>query len=339
VTDEVLLQEGRRVIADEAAALLALRDGLDHRFCLAARAIAACSGRIVTTAVGKSGAVARKFASTLSSLGCSAMFIHPIEGMHGDLGMIQPGDVVIAISHSGSSDELVAFLAAAHRRCKPLTIAIVSRGGGKVDATAEIVLDTGVTDEACALGLAPTSSSTAALALGDALAVAASRVKGFQATDFAGLHPAGALGQKLQVPVEQLMRSDFPRIGGDRPMREAVQAMTAGAMGLVIVDDAPSRRVGIISDGDVRRAMSMPGLDDRRASELMSVPVRSVPVGTLSMDALVEMERERVTALLVLDQADNPVGVVHIHDILRYGFNLVHPPAKAARLQSTATNP
>ena len=331
MTDEALLHEGRRVIADEAAALLALRDGLDDRFCRAARAIAGCSGRIVTTAVGKSGAIARKLASTLSSLGCSAMFIHPIEGMHGDLGMIQPGDVVVAISHSGNSDELVAFLSAARGRCNPVTIAIVSRGGGKVDASADIILETGVTDEACALGLAPTSSSTASLALGDALAVAASGVKGFQVSDFAGLHPAGALGQKLQTSVEQLMRTDFPRVAGERPMREVVQVMTDGAMGLVIVEDARSGTIGIITDGDVRRAMGRLAVETCRAAELMSVPVRSVRVGTLSMDALVDMERERVTSLLVLDHADRPVGVVHIHDILRYGFNVNQPPAKEAR--------
>jgi arabinose-5-phosphate isomerase len=253
--------------------------------------------------------------------------------MHGDLGMVQPGDVIIAISQSGNSEELVAFVRAVRKRCHPLTVAIVAGAGGKIDALADIVLETGATQEACALGLAPTSSSTASLALGDALAVAASRVKGFQATDFAGLHPAGPLGQKLQAPVEELMRADFPRIGGDRSVGEAVQAMTAGAMGLVIVEDAAAGKIGIITDGDVRRAMSNPGLSDRRAAELMSVPVRSIRVGTLSMEALVEMERERVTSLLVLDQSDHPVGVVHIHDILRYGFNLVQPPAKAVRLQ------
>jgi arabinose-5-phosphate isomerase len=334
MTDDLLLEEGRRVIAGEAAALLELRDRLDQRFCEATRAVAACSGRVVTTAVGKSGVVAKKIASTLSSLGCSAFFVHPIEGMHGDLGMVQAGDVVIAISHSGNSDELVDFVQAVRKRCHPLTVAIVAGAGGKIDALSEIVLETGATQEACALGLAPTSSSTASLALGDALAVAASRLKGFQATDFAGLHPAGALGQKLQAPVEQLMRVDFPRITGDRPIREAVQAMTAGGMGLVIVEDTREARLGIITDGDVRRAMGRPGLDDRRAVELMSVPVRSVRVGTLSMDALVDMERDRVTSLLVIDQAGHPVGVVHIHDILRYGFNLVQPPAKAAaRLQ------
>jgi arabinose-5-phosphate isomerase len=157
-------------------------------------------------------------------------------------------------------------------------------------------------------------------------------VKGFQATDFAALHPAGALGQKLQVPVEQLMRTDFPRIASDRSMREAVQAINAGAIGLVIVVDARPGSVGIITDGDVRRAMDRPGLADRRARELMSTPVRSVAAGTLSMDALVEMERERVTALLVVNQAGSPVGVVHIHDILTYGFDL-QLPAKAARLK------
>jgi arabinose-5-phosphate isomerase len=251
--------------------------------------------------------------------------------MHGDLGMVQAGDMILAISHSGNSDELVAFVTAARKRCNPLVVAIVSSSGGKVDMLADIVLETGATQEACALGLAPTSSSTASMALGDALAVAASRVKGFQATDFAGLHPAGALGQKLQVPVEQLMLANFPRITGDRPMREAVQVMTAGAIGLVIVEDTPSGRIGIITDGDVRRAITRPGLDDCRAAELMSVPVRSVRVGTLSMDALVEMERERVTSLLVMDDDRTPVGVVHIHDILRYGFNVNEPPAKETR--------
>jgi arabinose-5-phosphate isomerase len=331
MTDDLVLEEGRRVIAGEAAALVALRDRLDQRFCDATRAVASCSGRVVTTAIGKSGVVAKKIASTLSSLGCSALFVHPLEGMHGDLGMVQAGDMILAISHSGNSDELVAFVTAARKRCNPLVVAIVSSSGGKVDMLADIVLETGATQEACALGLAPTSSSTASMALGDALAVAASRVKGFQATDFAGLHPAGALGQKLQVPVEQLMLANFPRITGDRPMREAVQVMTAGAIGLVIVEDTPSGRIGIITDGDVRRAITRPGLDDCRAAELMSVPVRSVRVGTLSMDALVEMERERVTSLLVMDDDRTPVGVVHIHDILRYGFNVNEPPAKETR--------
>jgi arabinose-5-phosphate isomerase len=329
VNDQQILDEGRRVVGEEARALVELQGRLGAEFCAAVRAISECQGRIVATAVGKSGVIARKLASTFSSLGCPSIFVHPIEGIHGDLGMVRRGDVVIAISHSGNSQEVVSFLTAAKVHLAPVTIAIVGARGGALDRFASIVLETGVTVEACAIGLAPTTSSTASLALGDALAVAASRMKGFDASEFANLHPSGALGDRLRTPVAQLMRAEFPRVAPDTIVRDVVETITRGGIGLAIVEDPASGHLGIVTDGDIRRASST-GTDalDRRAADVMSAPPRSIAIDEFGMDALMEMERERVTALIVLDAAGRAAGVVHLHDILRYGLGLVRPPAK-----------
>ena len=328
LTDAEILEEGRRVIAAEANGLLTMAAHLDRSFCDAVRRIAACRGRVVTTAIGKSGVIAKKVASTFSSLGCPAVFIHPIEGMHGDIGMIVRDDLILAISHSGNSDELVAFLAAASERVEA-TIAVVGNRNGRVAEYAAVLIETRVAEEACALGLAPTTSSTAALALGDGLAVAASRVKGFQATEFANLHPAGSLGERLRTPVELMMRTDFPTVNAGVFLRDAIGTITAGAIGAVVVLDAANDRFGIVTDGDVRRAVQQSaGSVDRPVGELMSTPPRSVRVGTPSVQALMEMERERLTSLVVTSAEGKPVGIVHIHDILRYGLQITTAPSR-----------
>ena len=322
--DEGILQEGRRVLAEEAAALQVTMELLDERFCEAVKAVVTCTGKVVATGVGKSGFIARKFASTLTSLGTPAFFVHPTDGVHGDLGIVMPEDLLIAISHSGNSDELISFLQAAKTRTRGPIIALTGARGGSIDRLASIVLETGVKEEACALGLAPTTSSTAALALCDSLAVAVSRLKGIKATDFAALHPAGNIGQRLHTPVASLMHANFPKAGPDQPLREFVSQMGSGdLLGVVVVEDKQRGRIGIITDGDVRRAAKAgTGHLDLKAAEIMSSPPKTISVEALGMDALMKMEEARITSLVVVDAEGSPVGVVHLHDVLRFGLGL-----------------
>jgi arabinose-5-phosphate isomerase len=321
--EDAILQEGRRVIAAETAALQGMLQGLDARFCAAVRALAACQGKVVTTAVGKSGFIARKLASTLASLSIPAIFIHPTEGLHGDLGMLATDDLIIGISQSGNTEELLAFLLAAKLCFQAQLIVIVGVRGGSLDGLADILLETRVVEEACALGLAPTTSSTAALALGDALAVAVSRLKGVQPKDFAVSHPAGELGRRLYTPIAAIMRRDFPTVDAEQPLREVVLHMTAGGIGLVAVEDRHNARIGIITDGDVRRTVERGnGWLDLKAGEVMSSPPKAIGVEALSMDALTKMETDKITSLVVLDDQGGVCGIVHIHDILRHGLGL-----------------
>jgi arabinose-5-phosphate isomerase len=323
MSDGVILAEGRRVIGAESAALQQTLQGLDTRFCEAVKAVACCQGKVVTSAIGKSGFIARKLASTLASLSIPAMFIHPIEGMHGDLGMLAADDLIVGISHSGNTEELLSFMLTAKLRFHAQLIAIVGVRGGSLDGLADIVLETGVVEEACALGLAPTTSSTAALALGDALAVAVSRLKGVQAKDFAALHPAGELGRRLYTPIAAIMRQDFPTVDAEQALREVVSQMTAGGLGMVVVQDNKHGRLGIVTDGDVRRTVQRSNnWLDLQAGEVMSSPPKAIGIEALSMDALAKMESEKITSLVVLDGQGTVCGLVHIHDILRHGLGL-----------------
>lgn len=328
MSDDKILLEGRRVIAAESTALHATLERLDERFCAAVKAIAACEGKVITTAVGKSGFVAGKLASTLSSLGIPAVFVHPTEGLHGDLGVIASEDIIVGISHSGNTEELLSFLLSAKLRFQIQVVVVVGARGGNIDGLADVILETGVTEEACSLGLAPTTSSTAALVLSDALAVAVSGIKGVKPKDFAALHPSGELGRRLYTPIASVMRVDFPRVDGERPLREVVPQMTAGGIGLVTVEDKKNSRIGIITDGDVRRSVQKgTAWLEKRAGEVMTSPPKTIQISALGMDALTEMERERLTSLLVVDKEGNPVGVVHLHDILRYGLGLSSWPS------------
>ncbi len=334
LSDQAVLEEGRRVLSMEARALEEMGARLNHDFCRAVRAVAACQGKVVLTGVGKSGFVARKIASTLSSLGRPSFFVHPTEGVHGDLGMLRSDDLLISVSQSGSTNELVSFLTVAKTRFNVPVIAIVGENGGNLERWADIVLATGAVEEACALGLAPTTSSTAALALGDALAVAVSRLMGLEAKDFAALHPAGALGHRLYAPVEKLMRREFPRVDAGRTLREISPLITQGGIGLAVVEDKETGRLGVVTDGDIRRAVQKgPAGLDQKARDVMSASPKSVGLKTLGMDALMEMERSRITSLVVLDEQGRLAGVLHIHDILRYGLDLVSPAYRKGNLR------
>ena len=308
----------RRVLRIEADAVAALGARVGEEFERAVEIILARHGRVIVTGVGKSGHIGRKIAATLASTGTPAYFVHAAEAAHGDLGMITPEDVVIALSNSGSSEELLTIVPLVKRQGARL-IAMTGKPDSPLAREADAHLDAGVGEEACPLNLAPTASTTAALALGDALAVALLDARGFAAEDFARSHPGGALGRRLLTHVGDVMRpaAAVPRVGSDAPLTQALLAMTAGGMGMTAVVDADDVPVGIFTDGDLRRALEK-GRDVRsaRVSEVMTRNPRSIAPGALAAEAAATMEKLRISQLLVLDQAGRLAGALTTHDLM-----------------------
>lgn len=308
----------RRVLRIEADAVAALGARVGEEFERAVEIILARHGRVIVTGVGKSGHIGRKLAATLASTGTPAYFVHAAEAAHGDLGMITPEDVVIALSNSGSSEELLTIVPLVKRQGARL-IAMTGKPDSPLAREADAHLDAGVGEEACPLTLAPTASTTAALALGDALAVALLDARGFAAEDFARSHPGGALGRRLLTHVGDVMRpaAAVPRVGSDAPLTQALLAMTAGGMGMTAVVDADEVPVGIFTDGDLRRALEK-GRDVRsaRVSEVMTRNPRSIAPGALAAEAAATMENLRISQLLVLDQAGRLAGALTTHDLM-----------------------
>ena len=308
----------RRVLRIEADAVAALGARVGEEFERAVEIILARHGRVIVTGVGKSGHIGRKLAATLASTGTPAYFVHAAEAAHGDLGMITPADVVIALSNSGSSEELLTIVPLVKRQGARL-IAMTGKPDSPLAREADAHLDAGVAEEACPLNLAPTASTTAALALGDALAVALLDARGFAAEDFARSHPGGALGRRLLTHVGDVMRpaAAVPRVGSDAPLTQALLAMTAGGMGMTAVVDADEVPVGIFTDGDLRRALEK-GRDVRsaRVSEVMTRNPRSIAPGALAAEAAATMESLRISQLLVLDQAGRLAGALTTHDLM-----------------------
>ncbi|HPE04808.1 MAG TPA: KpsF/GutQ family sugar-phosphate isomerase [Thauera sp.] len=308
----------RRVLRIEADAVAALGARVGEEFERAVEIILARHGRVIVTGVGKSGHIGRKLAATLASTGTPAYFVHAAEAAHGDLGMITPEDVVIALSNSGSSEELLTIVPLVKRQGARL-IAMTGKPDSPLAREADAHLDAGVGEEACPLNLAPTASTTAALALGDALAVALLDARGFAAEDFARSHPGGALGRRLLTHVGDVMRpaAAVPRVGSDAPLTQALLAMTAGGMGMTAVVDADDVPVGIFTDGDLRRALEK-GRDVRsaRVSEVMTRNPRSIAPGALAAEAAATMENLRISQLLVLDQAGRLAGALTTHDLM-----------------------
>ena len=308
----------RRVLSIEAEAVHALAARIGEEFERAVEIILARHGRVIVTGVGKSGHIGRKLAATLASTGTPAYFVHAAEAAHGDLGMITPEDVVIALSNSGSSEELLTIVPLVKRQGARL-IAMTGKPDSPLAREADAHLDAGVGEEACPLNLAPTASTTAALALGDALAVALLDARGFAAEDFARSHPGGALGRRLLTHVGDVMRpaAAVPRVGSDAPLTHALLAMTAGGMGMTAVVDADEVPVGIFTDGDLRRALEK-GCDVRsaRVSEVMTRNPRSIAPGALAAEAAATMESLRISQLLVLDQAGRLAGALTTHDLM-----------------------
>ncbi len=315
--DERTVAMGRQVLEIEAAAVAALGRRLGHEFSAAVALILESRGRVVVSGIGKSGHIARKLAATFASTGTPAYFVHAAEAVHGDLGMITREDVLIAISNSGENDELLTIVPLVKRLGGKL-IAITGNETSSLANEADIHLDARVDQEACPLNLAPTASTTAALALGDALAVALLDARGFGAEDFARSHPGGALGRKLLTHVGDVMRIDVPALTEDTPVPAALAAMTRGGMGMAVVLDSASKITGIFTDGDLRRAMERHGdLRDTAVSAVMARDPHSIGSRRLAVEAVEMMEANKINQLLVTDDNGVLCGALNMHDLFR----------------------
>jgi arabinose-5-phosphate isomerase len=320
-----------RVLRLEAEAILALVPKLDASFTRAVEMLRGCTGRVIVTGMGKSGLIGRKIAATLASTGTPAYFLHPAEGVHGDLGMMARGDVMVALSNSGETDEVLAILPPLKRLGVPIVLLT-----GSPDSTlarqCEVVLDVSIAEEACPMNLAPTSSTTAALAMGDALAMALLELRGLRPEDYAALHPRGTLGWRALFRVADLMHGGdtLPLVGEDASIKDAVEDMTrkrprtaaAGAAlhacGMTTVVDVGGRLAGVITDGDLRRLQLAGGpTPDARAGEVATRTPITIAADELAAKAIDVMEARAITSLVVVDDDSRPVGVIHMHDILR----------------------
>jgi arabinose-5-phosphate isomerase len=307
----------RKVIEIESQAILALRDRIDESFDQALDILVACAGRVVVTGMGKSGLIGQKISATFASTGTPSLFLHPAEAIHGDIGRIVKGDVVVAVSYSGTTDEILALVPSLKRLGSPL-IALVGDPASALAGVADVKLDVSIQEEACPLGLAPTASTTAALAMGDALAMALIERRGFTVEDFAVLHPGGRLGKKF-LRVEDRMRAgdDVPRVFSDMPMKDVLFEMTRKRLGMTTVVDRRGRLLGMISDGDLRRQMERHGytLLDRTAGDCMTRDPVTIDRRELAARALDVMEGRKITSLLIVDEGGAVVGVLHLHDL------------------------
>ncbi len=321
-TEEVLLK-ARRVIDEEVEGLLRLRDSLDESFVRAVDLLLNCKGKVIVTGIGKSGYVARKIASTLASTGTPAHFLHPSEALHGDLGVIDRGDVVIAISNSGESSEVIQLLPYIKMLGVPL-IAITNKKDSTLARYSDVHLYLNVEREACPLRLAPTTSSTATLVLGDALAMTLLQLRGFTERDFALRHPAGALGRKLRLVRDLYHTGDeLPVVKEETPMKEVVLEISSKGFGATAVVDGEGNLVGIITDGDLRRFVKRGGSFEKSvAREVMTPNPKVARPDEMALEALRRMEEHKITVLIVVDEEGKPVGIIHLHDILRAEINL-----------------
>ena len=309
----------RKVLETEAAAILALVDRLDERFERTVQLLLECRGRVILTGMGKSGLICRKIAATLTSIGTPSFFLHPAEAIHGDLGVIQPDDVILALSYSGETDEILRLLEAI-RRLGAKLVAVTGTPGSTLALAADVALDCSVAEEACPMNLVPTASTTAALALGDALAMTLLVAKGFRQEDFANLHPGGKLGKRL-MRVEALMHGGrlCPLVKPDTRMRDVIYEMSSKQLGMTCVVDEHDRLLGIITDGDLRRQMERTSdVLMLKAGDVMTRGPVTVSRATLAAEALNIMEQRKITSIVVVEEGGQQVaGVVHVHDLWR----------------------
>jgi len=313
------LARGREVLRQEAAAVAALAERLDERFGRAVALVAACRGRVVVTGLGKSGIIARKIAATMTSTGTPATFVHPVDSLHGDLGIVGRDDVAIVLSKSGETDEIFGLVAQLKRLGVPI-VAMVGEPASTLARHADVVLDAAVDAEACPFDLAPTTSTTVALALGDALAVAVYEARGFRAEDFAALHPGGALGRRLLLTVGDVMvTDDLPTLGPDATMRECV-VLLAGRRGTVAVVDGGNVVLGVVTSGDLTRLMERRAdFLDVAVGTMMTRSPKLARADELGGAAVLRMEQKGIMALPVVDGEGRLQGIVHLHDLLRAG--------------------
>jgi arabinose-5-phosphate isomerase len=311
----------RRVIAIEAGAVAGLAARIDDAFVAACQLVLDCAGRVVVTGMGKSGHVGSKIAATLASTGTPAFFVHPGEASHGDLGMITPADLVIAISNSGETSEIITILPLLKRIGVPL-ITMTGNRRSTLGEAATVVLDVAVPEEACPLNLAPTASTTATLAMGDALAVALLECRGFTREDFARAHPGGTLGRRLLLRVEDVMNAgtEVPRVGPATLLAEGLLEMTRKGLGMTAVVDDAGRLLGVFTDGDLRRAVDRAvDIHTTRMREVMTTGCKTIAPGALAAEAVRFMEQFKITALLVVDDERIVVGALNVHNLFRAG--------------------
>ena len=316
-----LLDLAKEVLTIESEGIAALIPKLDASFAKAVDLIYRAKGRVIITGVGKSGIVGRKLVATLNSTGTSALFLHPVEAMHGDLGMVSKEDVVLALSNSGETKELTILLPSLERLGAPV-IVFTGRLTSTLARHSRVAIDTGVPREACPLGLAPTASTTAMLAMGDALAVVLLTKRGFQASDFRRFHPGGSLGERLTLAISEVMRrgAEVPSIRGEETLAEAVREIDAKRLGAALVVDRRRTLKGIITDGDLRRALKKWGnIQDKKVKDLMTPKPRCIGPGALASQALELMEHQAITVLPVVDENQVVLGIVHLHDLLGRG--------------------
>lgn len=317
-----ILAAGRRTVEAEAAAVLELSGRLGDDFVRAVERLLELEGRVVATGVGKSGQIARKAASTLTSTGTPAFFLHPVEALHGDLGMVREGDVALIFSHSGATREVLELMPLL-RRMRLLLIAFTGAVGSPLAQKADIVLNCAVREEACPHNLAPTSSALAQAAMADALALALVEARGFSSDDFAQFHPGGSLGRRLLTQVRELMHSGdaMPQVDASRPMRAALLEMTGKRLGCTVVVNGDGGLAGIFTDGDLRRlSQEREDFLDVPVGEVMGKSPKTIDVEALATAALTRMEEYSITQLVVVDAAGRPQGVLHLHDLLKAGI-------------------
>ncbi len=316
------LGDGKRVLQIEARAVRALIDRLDSKFAKAVDVLAQCKGKVVVSGMGKSGLIGQKIAATLASTGTSSFFLHPAEGVHGDLGMLARRDALIAISNSGETQELLQLLPYVERMGIPI-VSLTGRMNSTLAKNSDVALDVSVAEEACPMGLAPTASTTATLALGDALAVALLQKRGFKEEDFARFHPGGTLGRRLLVRVKDLMHTgaDLPQVAESVAGTAAMLEMTAKKLGMTTVADQRGKLAGIITDGDLRRFIQRGGdFAKATAGELASRNPKTITGDDLAAKAVEMMERYSITTLVVTEGDGNIRGVIHLHDLLKSGI-------------------
>jgi arabinose-5-phosphate isomerase len=326
VKKEQIRKRAADVLRIESEGILSVVERLDESFVRAIELLRDCRGKVVVTGLGKSGLICHKIAATLASTGTPAFFLHSGDAVHGDLGMVMNGDVVLAVSNSGETDEMLKLLP--HFKLNGIKQIVMTGNPNSTLAKAgDVVLNVGVKEEACPLGLAPTASTTAALAMGDALAVVLLEEKGFKEEDFAVRHPGGILGRRLVLRVEDLMHraEDLPLVRQDTPVKEALFEITSKRLGVTGVIDAGGNLIGVITDGDLRRGLQThgDGILHKSAAEVMTANPRTIEKDVLAAQALAQMEENLprpITALFVLDRQQKPIGILHLHDILRTGI-------------------
>jgi arabinose-5-phosphate isomerase len=318
-----LLEIARKVLKTEADAVLALTEKINSDFERAVETIFKSKGRVVVTGMGKSGLVGKKIAATLASTGTPAFFLHPAEAIHGDLGMVTSDDVIVAISNSGETDELVGLIPFLKRFNVGL-ISMTGNPGSTLSKVADVNLDISIKEEACPLGIVPTASTTAAMAMGDAVAVALLMKRGYKEEDFAFLHPGGSLGKKLFIKVRDLMHSGeaLPKVPQDATMTRAVMEISSKRLGVAVVSDNEERILGIVTDGDLRRGIEKWGkaIFDMKAGEVMTRNPKTISEDELAAKALSVMEGYSITSLIVPDEEGRARGIIHLHDILKQGI-------------------